>query len=284
MNFHLAHIIPDPRQHGLNGYREVIDSVQWGLRELGHAAEYGLNTLSSAATNIVFGAQMLPNDVLNSLPAETIVYNFEQMSGIGVADVRPCVQTMASRFVIWDYSEANVEKWHELGAVNVVLVPVGYAPILNRLPDPVDQDIDVLLYGSPGQDRLYAFYHLAEAGLTTVLVCGLYGQARDDLIARSKLILNVNLYSHSKIFEIVRVSYLLANQKAVIAIVDDDTRIDDDIRAAIKTSSPQNLVSDCRQLVEDADSRRRLERDGCDIFSRRDIRIILENALKVTGR
>jgi hypothetical protein len=37
MKYHLAHIIPNPRMHGLNGYKDVIDTLQWGLDQLGQA-------------------------------------------------------------------------------------------------------------------------------------------------------------------------------------------------------------------------------------------------------
>ena len=81
MNFHLAHIVPSKILHGLNGYKEVIDTVQWGLQQLGHSAVYGLNNISTTAINIIFGVQVLSMELINKLPPETIVYNFEQAKG-----------------------------------------------------------------------------------------------------------------------------------------------------------------------------------------------------------
>ena len=60
MKYHLAHIIPNPRMHGLNGYKDVIDTLQWGLDQLGHEVTYAINQISGEATNIIFGAQMIP--------------------------------------------------------------------------------------------------------------------------------------------------------------------------------------------------------------------------------
>jgi len=204
MKFHLAHIIPHKRVHGLNGYKEVIDTVQWGLQQLGHVADYGLNSLSPTATNIIFGVQMLPVETINRLPPETIVYHLEQMRNLNAADIVPQLHLAAQRFRIWEYSEGNVKGWQDLGAKNVLVVPVGYAPILRRIAKQPTQDIDVLIYGLPAKDRLDAFHYLCHSGLTTVFVCGLYGSARDELIGRSKIIVNVNLYEQCKIFEIVR--------------------------------------------------------------------------------
>lgn len=278
MNFNLAHIFPK-NLHGLNGYKEVIETIQWGLQELGHTAEYGLNFLTPRATNIIFGVQMANPEVLSQLPHNTIIYNFEQMKGLDLANLKPQFKIAAQKFEIWDYSENNVEKWLELGATRVRVVPIGYAPVLQRIPKPSVQDIDVLIYGLPGQDRMDAFYHLSYSGLTTVFLCGMYGKARDELIGRSKLIVNINLYEHSNIFEIVRVSYLLANQKAVVADINEDTFIDDDMLTAVKSSSPPNLVDDCRRLIENNELRNELEIEGYKVIQRRDIRLILDRAL-----
>jgi hypothetical protein len=279
MKFHLAHIIPHKRVHGLNGYKEVIDTVQWGLQQLGHVADYGLNSLSPTATNIIFGVQMLPVETINRLPPETIVYHLEQMRNLNAADIVPQLHLAAQRFRIWEYSEANVEGLHALGARNVLMVPVSYAPILQRIPRPQTQDIDVLIYGMPGRARLEALHYVAHSGLTTVFVCGLYGKARDDLIARSKVIVNVNLHEPCKIFEVVRVSYLLANRKAVVADVGPDTHIEEDMRLAIKTTTLPQLVNDCVQLVADDRARSGLEEAGFAAIQRRDIRKVLERAL-----
>ena len=279
MKFHLAHIIPHKRAHGLNGYKEVIDTVQWGLQQLGHVADYGLNSLSPTATNIIFGLQMLPVEILNKLPPETIVYHLEQMRNMNAAEIRPQLHLAAERFRIWEYSEGNVSGWQVLGAKNVFMVPVSYAPILQRIPRAQTQDIDVLIYGMPGKDRLHAFHYIAHSGLTTLFICGLYGKARDDLIARSKTIVNINLYQPCKIFEVVRVSYLLANRKAVIADVGADTHIEEDMRLAIKVTSLPQLVNDCVKLVADDRARSGLEEAGFAAIERRDVRQVLERAL-----
>jgi hypothetical protein len=277
MQFHLAHIVPNKTLHGLNGYKEVIDTVQWGLRQLGHSAEYGLNTLSSTATNIIFGLQCLELSVLNSLPQKTIFYQLEQKRDVASEQIKPQVKVAAERFEIWDYSAAN--NWVDLGAKRVRVVPIGYAPILQRVPQPAEQDIDVLIYGSPGQSRLGAFYHIAQSGLTTVFLCGLYGKARDELIGRSKIVLNINLYEYGKIFEIVRVSYLLANRKAVVADIDVETAIDQDMREAVRIVTPSELVNECRRLCQDDHARKRVEEVGFALIENRDIRSILQRAL-----
>jgi hypothetical protein len=263
--------------HGLNGYKEVIESVIWGLRELGHTVEFGENTFSQSATNIVFGAQMLAMDVVEKLPPSTIIYNFEQIRA--ATQLKPALVYAATNCKVWDYSEANAQAWRKLNA-DCRVVPVGYAEPLTRIPKAPVQDIDVLMYGTPGPDRLDAFFHLCQFGLKTVFVCGLYGKERDELISRSKLIVNINLYA-SKIFEIVRVSYLFANRKAVVADIEPETFIEDDIRAGICVAAPSRLVEECDDLVNNESRRRAIEEAGFEAIRSRDIRPILEAALRV---
>lgn len=275
MHFHLAHIVPQGAMHGLHGYKDVIDTVEWGLRELGHTVTYGLNELSTGGRNIIFGAQMLEPAVLETLPPETIVYNFEQARNMPLDKVRPQMRIAARRFEVWEYSEANMPVWEQLGALRAEHVPVGYAPILQRVPRNPDPDIDVLIYGLTGTARVNAFHHLCHAGLVSMYVCGLYGKARDELIGRSKVIVNLSVYESSKIFEIVRVSYLMANRKAVVADVDRDTVIDGDIAAGLCIGHGNELVAACRRLASDKRAREELEEAAFAAIERRDIRAIL---------
>jgi hypothetical protein len=200
--YNLVHcIIPDPRAHVLKGYKEVIETVRWGLEQLGHYVTYTVNEVAIDATNIVFGAQVMPRQ----LPDNTIIYNFEQLRGL--AAIREELKYLAAeeRFRIWEYSQANLASWHLLGRRRLKIVPVGYAPLLTRIPKPPQQDIDVLIYGLTGERRLQVFHALSHLGLSIIFACGFYGSTRDDLIARSKIVLNINLYQMARIFEIVGV-------------------------------------------------------------------------------
>jgi hypothetical protein len=280
--YHLMHCIPDPRMHGLNGYKEVIETVSWGLERLGHQVSYAVNEASGDATNIVFGAQVMPIAALQRLPSGTVIYNFEQIRDLRADQIRPEIRQYAqtSNFTIWDYSAANLPSWRGLGRPDVTVVPVGYAPILSRIAKAPQQGIDVLLYGLSGERRLQTVHALSQLGLSTVFVSGLYGPLRDDLISRAKIVLNINLYPQSKIFEIVRVSYLLANRKAVVADRDPNTSIEDDIRPAVRfASSLKELVELCNGLIKDQAERVRVEEFGFSCISRRDIRDILKAAI-----
>jgi hypothetical protein len=99
------------------------------------------------------------------------------------------------------------------------------------------------------------------------------------LISRSKLVLNLNLYSGKPIFEVVRVSYLLANAKAVVSDLYDDSAIEPDLRNAVEFAPVEQIIPACLRLVQDAAARRALEQRGREAIRRRDIRSILGRVL-----
>jgi hypothetical protein len=260
--------------HGLNGYKDVIDSIHWGLGQLGHQATYAVNNVAADSTNIVFGAQMIPSETLRRLPADTIIYQLEQLGG----NLKPAYSEALKTFRVWDYSAANIALLSQIGAVHKPkLVPIAHAPVLERIAKPDVQDIDVLMYGVAGQERLAAVHALSQSGLVTVFVSGLYGAARDELIARAKLIVNVALYN--RIFEIVRISYLLANKKAVVAVLDRDMAVEPGFEKGLKVSSRESLVKDCEDLLRDEAARKALEEAGYALFKKRSITPLLAEAL-----
>jgi hypothetical protein len=283
MQFNVVHVLAPPL-HGLYGYREVLETVHYGLTALGHEATLSENVVDKTKTNIIVGAQMLSEPDLRALPRGTIVYNFEQMRGAGPGDHKPAVRAAAENFQIWDYSEANIPSWEKLKpARRIVHVPVGWAPILNRIGKTDPQDIDALLYGLPGPLRLEIFNALSHQGMKCVFVSGLYGSARDSLISKSKLVLNINLYDHARIFEIVRVSYLLANSKAVVADFQEGTFIEPDLETAVAFSRPDRIGDACASLLNDDRARSQLEDRGREAMEKRDIVPILRAALEASG-
>ena len=276
-SFHVLHWIPDRRLHILNGYNEVIETVIWGLRALGHEVTYGVNLLQVAAIPIVFGAQLMPPDTLAQLPASSVIYNLEQLAGLRAAGrALDDLAAAARRCTVWDYSTANLEIWRELGVSDASHLPIGFAPCLHRIAKPVDQDIDVLIYGAPSSSRFVLLAELCARGLSAMFFCGLYGEARDILVARAKIVLCLTSNSESSIFSIVRASYLLANRKAVVG---DYATIERDIVAGVALAPPAGVADLCGRLIEEPALRCDLEDRGFEVIAKRDIRPLLARAL-----
>jgi hypothetical protein len=103
------------------------------------------------------------------------------------------------------------------------------------------------------------------------------------LISRAKIVLNINKYAHSRIFEVVRTSYLLANAKAVVADLHPNTFVEPDLRTAVAFAPLERVTATCLELLADDSARRQLEAQGQQIMQQRDIRGILRAALAASG-
>ena len=93
-----------------------------------------------------------------------------------------------------------------------------------------------------------------------------------------KLVLNLHFYP-SNVFEVVRVSYLLTNAKAVVAECASDTEIDRGLRDAVEGVEYEDLVPACLALLADDGRRRALEERGRARFAALDETAILAGVL-----
>jgi hypothetical protein len=183
----------------------------------------------------------------------------------------------ASRLCLRAVSQANVEYLAGLGLRRPTYVPSGYVPELTRIA-PVAEDIDVLFYGALNGRRYAILRDLHERGLRVKWLSGAYGASRDAWIARSKIVLNLH-YWEAKIFAIVRVSYLLANRRAVVSEHSADPTLERDLASGIAFADYDELVDRCVELVGDERARRELAERGNQAFSARDQVAILQRAL-----
>ena len=267
--YHIGIIRPQGYQHS-DCFLEVAEGLVSALRALGHEVTCSENTVDAQATSIVLGAHMLTENEMRSLPASTVVYNLEQL---GVADLPSWYMEMASRVRIWDYSPQHIEMWKQVDCTETPrLVEIGFTPGLRRIQSSASQDIDVLFYGSVNPRRLKILAKLKAAGLNVHVAFGSYGRERDALIARAKVVLNLHAHEN-KVFEVVRVSYLLANAKAVVSEEAPDMGL---LRDAVAVFPYEGLVEGCTRLVRDAGERALLEARGFRLFSSRRQSTLLE--------
>lgn len=263
--FGIVQIKPAKYVHAA-AFDEIAYGLMAGLLELGHKALHQTNAIVPDGRNIVLGAHLLHKSALESLPKDTIIYNFEQLSRDGWF-MNSAYQHALSSFEVWDYSEKNIEYLKALDEpVNVKHVPIGYAKALSNIPKQSKQDIDVLFYGSMNDRRNKIIKDLKAAGMRVSVLTGVYGAQRDAAIARAKVVLNMHFYE-TQIFEIARVSYLLANKKAVVSEVNPETHIDPELVECVKFAEYDALVEACKEIVSDEEKRHALEQAGFEGFS-----------------
>jgi len=257
---------------------EIAETLVGGLRRLDHQVSVEENRMVPGSRAVLLGAHLLRAEHVARVPADTIVYNLEQADPASPVWT-PHYISLLRRLEVWDYSRRNIERLAGMGVTGRVKhVPVGYVPELTRITSQLVEDIDVLFYGSPNKRRAWVIGELRDMGLNVQTVFGVYGAGRDAFIARTKVVLNLHFYDTS-IFEIVRVSYLLANQKAVVSECHPGTEIDKDLVDAVKLAPYEELACACRDLVQDGNQRRELAARGFQRMTARDEARILQTVL-----
>lgn len=266
--FNITIINPAGNQHA-GVFNEIAETLLQGLRNIPVIATLTENTLIPENTNIVIGANLLEEGDIDLMSEDTIIYNLEQITETSPW-MTPTLMQLMKKCEVWDYSLQNIATLKALGITNRIHhLPIGYVEGLTRIERMPTQDIDVLFYGSLNDRRERIIHQLKQAGLNVITLFGVYGDERDRYIARAKVVLNMHFYD-SKIFELVRASYLFANKKAVVSECSDINRIDEDLRGAALFTPYDGLVEACLSLLHSEDKRHALEQQALALFSRRD--------------
>ena len=275
MRFAVATVSPPNFQHS-RAFDEVAEGLHLALLALGHDSVLTNRLDLDERRTIVLGGNLLVRNGLKP-PKNPIFYNLEQLGDDLPSMTLPAFFDLFRRYPTWDYSQANIERLAALGLPRPTYVPIGYVPELTRIA-PAPEDIDVLFYGAPYERRYAILRDLHDRGLRVKWLSGVYGASRDAWIARSKIVLNIH-YWEAKIFEITRVSYLLANKRAVVSERGADPTLERDVESGVAFADYDGLVDRCVELVGDERARRELAERGYQAFSVRSQADILHRAL-----
>lgn len=274
---HIVLVKPPQYPHS-EAFRELAETLYHGFGRLETLVTMADNAFVPGAVNLVLGWHLLDEPQLSTLPQACILYNLEQMDERN-RDLRTKLALLSVKASVWDYSLRNISILRDSGFTAPIRhVPIGYVPEMSRITPAAEQDIDVLFYGSLNPRRAAILEALRGAGLNVPHVFGVYGEERDRLIARAKVVLNMHFYE-SSIFEMVRVSYLLANRKAVVAECNAETEVDEDLRGAARLVPYGQLVSTCLRLAGAPEECRELEARALEAMLRRDETRILREAV-----
>lgn len=276
MPFAVTIVAPPGYPHSL-AFLEVAETVHHGLRALGHDCVLTTEGALPGRTHIVLGANLLATDPIPLAP-DAILYNLEQIAP-GSPWLKPEMLELFRRHAVWDYSRRNADALVALGLPRPKVVPIGYVPQLTRIAPAATEDIDVLFYGTLNDRRARILDALRVRGANVVHAFGRYAAERDALVARAKLCLNVHHYD-AKVFEIVRVSYLLANGRAVVSERGSDADEERAFEPGVAFAPYDGLVDRCLALLADGDERRRLGAAGFDVMRARDASAFLASALR----
>jgi hypothetical protein len=233
-------------------FTELVDLLEASLRDLGHTVTKGRNQFRASATNILLGGNMLK---ASTIPPgiKLIVYQLEQLHE-GSTWWNDDIRTILKRAdEVWDYDPSNIAFLKEHLGIEAKHVPIGYHKALIRVPRR-EKDIDCLHFGSMNERRQKIIESIEAAGTKVHCVYNMWGRERDEMIARSKVVLNLHYYDLA-IFEQVRVSYLLNN--AVTVLSEDSKYVPYNF---IDAMHPEFLPEAVKEAI-------RLEMCGCDGFT-----------------
>jgi len=262
MRFAVVVLQPQGYVHSA-AFAEAAQAFQAALQGLGHDALASTNAVHADRVNVLFGAHLVGNLAPAALPERTVIFNLEQIRP-ALLQERPFFLQLLRAFPVWDYHPANLQALAGHG-VSGQLVRLGYARALTRIAHAEEQDIDVLFYGSRSERRRQVIRSLAEAGLRVHSEIGLYGQARDELIGRAKMVLNVGYFEDAARFEQVRVMYLLANQVCVVSESGRDPQEEARFAGGIAFSPYASLVETCVHYAGREAQRNRIASRGFEI-------------------
>jgi hypothetical protein len=277
--WHICLVRPQGYLHS-SVFEDVAESLSYALLSLGKMVSFAENGLNPSATNVVLAPHLLrPSHVPDLKKHSVILYNFEQLP-TQLAMWKE-YRDILMQFPIWDYQESNVRWLTTEGHERARYVPYGWTARLTRLPPRgMACDIDVLLIGSLTPRRQAVLDRLRLSGLRVVHAFGVYGLARDLLLARTRLILNCHSFTPNDPLEEMRLLYAWANGKPVVAETAAMETVPETFRDAALWSDYEGLPAACTRVLADEALAERLATRGLQVAQQRDDTQIVARALE----
>ena len=278
MKVNLVSIEPSEFKHAACWY-ELAELIQHGFLRAGFECSTSINRFAPNQRNIVFGVMHVTPEMERLVPKNTLFFNTEQL--VTLSEDFNHQSYMNIRFLAQkgygfiDYSEHNVKVLESWGAPEVILMPLGYVPELDRLQKakPV---YDLLFYGGRNQRRIEVLNQIRNAGVNFHYLHGVYGPDRDNFIEQSKVVLNLHLYP-SEIFELVRVNYLMHNKVCVLTELNASTKIEQELKELFVCSSREAIASTALELAHCPDMIKEKSSTAYDWLRSRPQELIIKN-------
>ena len=229
--------------------------IAGGLNDLGYACRIQMFTFEPSCLNIVLPAVLFPTDALDRIPPDTVFYNTEDMEHQPADKQQAIIEVICRGFPVWDFARKNLAWYAARGCPNRVRhVPLGYSRVIDRLIRRPweERTIDVLFYGKLTQRRVDVIAELMRTSLTVGVFSHAYGALRDDLMSRSKLVLNVPAVPNF-VAECPRVTLCASNQKLCVS-ERPPYQLISAWENAITYVAYGEIVSTCQSLASDRDA------------------------------
>jgi SAM-dependent methyltransferase len=267
--------------------RAIVTMLMNGLRECDIETALAIDRhVPSALVHsraIILGGNLFSDlekaELRRSLARNSVLFNIENISSSFMDE---SYINLLREFQVWDYSRANARALSKRLNRDVHHFKLFYCKELYRIPERPKKDIDVLFYGSFNTRRSQVLDELRNRGLNVAAVFGVYGEELDELISRSKVVVNIHFYENGH-FECVRVFDLLANRRVVVCEESAAGDVDHDLAEALTIVPYERLAATVAKLVEDEALREEAASIGHEAFVRRNAEENLRPALSRSG-
>ena len=192
------------------------------------------------------------------LPTNFIAVQMEQPGSKWFSD--EYFKRLSCARAVWDFSPRNVKFLRSMGLENIHLVPTR-VPMRSYVLDTyeVPQDIDVLFYGANHPRRNYIEKLLKKSRLNVVFrYYNLFDSDRDNLISRSKVVLNIHFWKESSL-ETHRIEYLCSKGKCIVSEYSKDSELDDIYINSIQFCKYDEIVKQVNRYCKNDNMRKDLE-------------------------
>lgn len=271
MHFSIVKINPEDANPS-HGFDDAIFPLYYALAALGFEVELRFNTVNPASRNIIFGSCIAPRRVSRMIPPGSIIFNLEQIGVEGSKWVGEHYLAHLRSFTVWDYSPANIAALRAAGVNDALHVPLGYVPEMTRLKPcaapPGEKPVDALFYGLMTERRHQLVQRFLGAGIHTLVSQEAFGNLRDRLLARSRLVLNIHQFLPARL-EVVRLGYVWANKRPVLSEKRSDTYVPDYLAGACAFAEYEDMPEAAAKLLADRASLDKQAENGFRAFSSR---------------
>ena len=173
-------------------------------------------------TVVVLGynvAKYLPSKLRRDYPGKKlVVYQLEQLFDRSKWVNEHTYRWLKGADEIWEYDLSNME-WLTRNGFRPLYRPMEYCAALREFVAS-DKDIDILFYGYPTRRRMAIVGALMEKTWTsysTVWATGVTGKNLQDLLGRSRIVLNLHAFDEDCRQEQVRIFYPVINGCCVVS-------------------------------------------------------------------
>jgi len=233
-------------------FEEVQTLIVEGLNTLGHNAVKSNVYDDPKRRNIILGGNLInlqSQERFTKLKFknDSIFINLERF---GHDAFNEQYLNILRNYEIWDFSQINLKRINELYNLKIKLyLPLGYTSKLETINKTAKKEIDILFVGSLSQRRKLLLQKIADLGIKVRYLFGVYGQKRDEIISKTKLMLNIHYHDQGSL-EHVRIFYYLINQKPVLSESSDILDENIDWSNAISLTSYDNLPYKALALLQ----------------------------------